>query len=285
MLTMASVAWSWGGSNGSMEDGAIPMTDEERWALAREYAPMFIFSVKERTFPSPVGYFLERSNLVDHAGTRVLERPGPDDLARASPLLFLDNVMGQGSDQGVIERYEVERGLLDPTVYVHLVEGGGMVAVQYWLFYVFNHGNYNSHEGDWEMVQVVLDRETLTPQWMMLSHHHSQGHIEWENGIAVVNATHPMVLVARGSHANYPAGHASPMAGDEIDGLGETWSPDEYSLSPIGPEWEGEVPGWLLFGGYWGEPAGAWGGLMGREGPPGPMFREQGTMWNGLDRS
>ena len=32
----------------------------------------------------------------------------------------------------------------------------GKVALQYWFFYPFNDFN-NTHEGDWEMIQLVFD--------------------------------------------------------------------------------------------------------------------------------
>jgi len=46
-----------------------------------------------------------------------------------------------------------------PTVYAHVSsERGhpGKLALQYWLFYVFNDWN-NLHEGDWEMIQLIFD--------------------------------------------------------------------------------------------------------------------------------
>jgi hypothetical protein len=47
----------------------------------------------------------------------------------------------------------------EPAVYAHVVgEDGypGKLAVQYWFFYPFNDFN-NTHEGDWEMIQLVFD--------------------------------------------------------------------------------------------------------------------------------
>ena len=46
-----------------------------------------------------------------------------------------------------------------PTVYAHVAtEPGypGKLALQYWFFYPFNDFN-NTHEGDWEMTQLVFD--------------------------------------------------------------------------------------------------------------------------------
>ena len=49
-----------------------------------------------------------------------------------------------------------------PTVYAHVATDAGRpgkLALQYWLFYVFNDWN-NPHEGDWEMIQLNFDAAT-----------------------------------------------------------------------------------------------------------------------------
>ena len=49
----------------------------------------------------------------------------------------------------------------EPTVYAHVATDPGhpgQLALQYWLFYVFNDWN-NLHEGDWEMIQLVFDAD------------------------------------------------------------------------------------------------------------------------------
>ena len=49
----------------------------------------------------------------------------------------------------------------EPTVYAHVgAEPGkpGKLALQYWFFYAFNDFN-NTHEGDWEMIQLVFDAD------------------------------------------------------------------------------------------------------------------------------
>ena len=46
-----------------------------------------------------------------------------------------------------------------PTVYAHVATDPGYpgkLALQYWFFYPFNDFN-NTHEGDWEMTQLVFD--------------------------------------------------------------------------------------------------------------------------------
>ena len=83
------------------------------------------------------------------------------------------------------------------------------VVLQYWFFYVYNnwhdYGGLNNHEGDWEMVQVILDKKTKEPTYVTYSHHVLNDHttLEWKNVSKV--GTHPEVFVARGSHASYPS--------------------------------------------------------------------------------
>lgn len=52
-----------------------------------------------------------------------------------------------------------------PTSYTHIVgeEGRDGFALQYWLFYYFNHWN-NTHEGDWEMIQLTFAGDAATPE-------------------------------------------------------------------------------------------------------------------------
>jgi hypothetical protein len=61
-------------------------------------------------------------------------------------------------------------------VYAHVATDPGYpgrLALQYWLFYVYNDWN-NLHEGDWEMIQLVFDagsaRDALDrgpPLWVL----------------------------------------------------------------------------------------------------------------------
>ena len=49
-----------------------------------------------------------------------------------------------------------------PTVYAHVVTDPGypgQIALQYWMFYVYNDWN-NLHEGDWEMIQINFPAST-----------------------------------------------------------------------------------------------------------------------------
>lgn len=133
------------------------------------------------------------------------------------------------------------------------------------------------------MVQVTLSATDARPESVALSQHHSGDQVSWDELTEVVDGTHPAVMVARGSHANYDIGARPLVHGDVADGEGENWSPEDYALLPIGTGAEGDEPAWLRYEGAWGAPAGSLGGMLGREGPEGPMFREGGKMWGGLE--
>ncbi len=280
ILLMAAVAAVVLLGRGPPDQGAtVVLSEEGRWELVRTYAPVLRFSAQERTLPLAVDAFIEHSRLIDGDGTMLVDHPTVGDLASAGSDTFLDNYQGSGNDLGVIEWYEGNASLLEPTMYAHVIDGQATVVLQYWMFYVYNLGTFNSHEGDWEMVQVVLNGD-LDPQRAVLSQHHSFESREWGKA-TVENVTHPVVVVSRGSHALYFPGSRDLHAGDEALGDGVKWAPGDYAIEPLGEEW-GPVPGWLLYPGKWGEEGGMWSGVRGMDGPPGPMFREDGAMWDGL---
>ena len=99
----------------------------------------------------------------------------------------------------------------DPTVYAHVATDPGYpgkLALQYWFFYPFNDFN-NTHEGDWEMTQLVFDAadagEALTQDAAEVgySSHEGAERAAWgDEKLEIVDGTHPVVYPAAGSHAN-----------------------------------------------------------------------------------
>ena len=81
-------------------------------------------------------------------------------------------------------------------------------VLQYHVFYAYNDwrtstGGLNNHEGDWEAISVYLNgARDENPFAMVLSQHHSGRLYFWEE-VEIVDGTHPVVYVAKGSHANY----------------------------------------------------------------------------------
>jgi hypothetical protein len=91
------------------------------------------------------------------------------------------------------------------------------VAIQYWFLYFYNDW-HNRHEVDWEGITLILraddDRvtvENLVPQVVGYASHVSGRRRPWCD--VEREGTHPVVYVARGSHASYfnyrPEGYAA----------------------------------------------------------------------------
>ncbi len=92
---------------------------------------------------------------------RADDRAGPADLAQAGPTPT-STYPGLRATRMTYEMwYREHMGGHEPTVYAHVAETDtGQVVVQYHLFYVFNDFN-NTHESDWEMVQLRFDAPTV----------------------------------------------------------------------------------------------------------------------------
>lgn len=105
------------------------------------------------------------------------------------------------------------------TVYGRVDVRSGAIVLQYWLFYDDNFWSlayppssfaWQAHEGDWEVVTVVLDEEQ-NPLEAAYSQHCTGERRLWA-GVPKQGGTHPVVYVATGSHANLFAPGAHPIA-------------------------------------------------------------------------
>ena len=190
-------------------------------ALAERYAPALFFHEDEVFLPQCVAVMIDHARLrVKGAEQGITNRPSEDALFQNyGAEYFLDLWYGAEGNSGYLN-YTAHRDFYDlflrpgsgrqssaypVTAYAHLTtdEASGRTALQYWLFYYYND-SYNKHEGDWEMVTVVLDAEQQ-PEFVTVTAHHGGTRRLWEN-VHVVQDTHPAVYVARGSHANYFVG-------------------------------------------------------------------------------
>ena len=101
----------------------------------------------------------------------------------------------------------------------------GKLALQYWLFYVFNDWN-NLHEGDWEMIQLDFDASTpaealrQAPVDIGYSQHEGAERAAWtDDKLERIDGTHPVVHPADGSHANF-YGEALYLGSSASEGVG-----------------------------------------------------------------
>ncbi len=174
-----------------------------------------------------------------------------------------------------------------PAAYAHVVADPahpGKLALQYWFYYVFNDWN-NTHEGDWEMVQLDFDAATAAealakkPTEIGYSQHEGGERSTWEDSkLELVDATHPVVHPAAGSHANF-YGEALYLGSSASEGVGcdDTRGPtfDVHPVVQTIPSDPAAALGafpWIGFGGRWGELQRAF-----FNGPTGPNLKSQWT--------
>jgi hypothetical protein len=206
--------------------------------LASTFLPTLRFHGDEQWWPSRVDRFVAMSTLyylqrrvrparaLEPAWTRCLDSTAWD-------CRLLTCTLGDGECADALALRDGER----PFVYARVVRidrestkeaHAGFVSgprvdgkrveivVQYWLFYghnrwiAFSPLGYleQEHEGDWEAVVVGLARDR--PLFVAYSAHCGGTWERWSEietlarpGEAGARATHPLVAVARGSHANY----------------------------------------------------------------------------------
>jgi hypothetical protein len=169
---------------------------------------------------------------------------------------------------------------------------GRRLYLDYWIFYRFNdsptlprlnclsglavaEGTCFDHEGDWEGVTVTLERDdqgAFQPESVTYAGHAWRWAFGWD-ALAARGATkggHPVVWVARGSHASYPAPCPTPRNDCQQLGLdlpdghrnGERpWAYNDDNACEQAhcvlrlPLTRARGPAsWGAFGGHWGRP-------------------------------
>ena len=174
-----------------------------------------------------------------------------------------------------------------PTIYAHVARDPGHpgeLALQYWLFYAFNDFN-NLHEGDWEMIQLVFDARDAAeargqdPESIGYSSHEGAERADWDDEkLELVDATHPVVYPAAGSHANkftdalYLGSSAEAGVGcDDTRGPHVELRPNVKTI-PSDSGAARSAFSWIAFEGRWGELQKAF-----FNGPTGPNLKRQWT--------
>ena len=221
--------------------------------LARRYAPILRLQGGERYRPLRLEDYVATADLRDGRpphGTLAVARPTLFSLATTAAPTYLDVRTAEpkvrSTGYPAIEQ-ELESTRPRPTVYFHLAyqPSAGRIAVEYWFLYLYNDF-YDAHEADWEGVTVFL--ENGAPIGATFSQHQGRTWIGWAS--IAKSSGHPIVYVARGSHAEYPgAGRysirvcwttsggrrcaPSPRV-DEARGTGATVGPTGYDLSSLG---------------------------------------------------
>jgi hypothetical protein len=220
--------------------------------LAAKYTPVLRLASSERYRPLRLDDYLTKTDLRNGSpprGTLSQSRPTLFSLPVTSTPTYLDIRGAQPSARATaypsIEQ-QLEAARPRPSVYFHLAyqPAAKRVAIEYWFLYLYNDF-YDQHEADWEGVTVVL--ENNTPRGATYSQHQGRKWVAWS--ALSTTGGHPIVYVARGSHAEYPkAGsysirvcwtrhgrHCGPSPRvDVANGSGPSLAPKAYDLQPFG---------------------------------------------------
>jgi hypothetical protein len=152
--------------------------------------------------------------------------PGVADLLAAEDETFLDFPGNPRRPRCDFERWFRQRMAGHaPVVYANVITTADHVVVQYWFWYVFNDFN-NTHEGDWEMIQLVFAAGSAAealgqvPVEVGYSSHGGGERAAWDDEKLTKEGTHPVVYPGAGSHANKYGSGVYLAWGEDNSGFG-----------------------------------------------------------------
>ncbi len=256
--------------------------------LASMFAPVLHFTSAEKFYPTSVDYLIQSSALKERLanGSSVVITPSPSNstLGSYNSTTYLENKLG--TLDAIAADYSSKASSIGYFAYVHVVNGTSSTVIQYWLFYAYNNGPLNDHQGDLEVVQVFLD-SSGNPQRAVYSQHGAGENAAWSDVEKV--GTHPVVYVAQGSHANYFRPYQGKI-GIENDVVGSngrtlptdlTTVPTDLTLVALGEQGNHSLDqSWLDYPGRWGYVGTPEQVSLGEAGPPGPVFNQNGVRWS-----
>jgi hypothetical protein len=255
--------------------------------LLRTYQPVTVFDPAERFQPTKVQSFISDADLERFeagAWTVVATDPEPGELPGSGTgtwRLNQDSCSPSGPLGGLSCYADAAAsGGGNSTVYGRVVHVADKIVLQYWFFYYDDVYSYfyppsdvvwQAHEGDWEVVNVVLSADEQ-PVEVGYSEHCLGQRLPWA-AAPRSDDTHPVVYVAAGSHANYPAPGLHPFDVRCIPPpvlvlLQQRGLPIPVDYTGVGdvagpPSAGGQVttikhvdverPAWISFPGFWGQ--------------------------------
>jgi len=255
--------------------------------LLDQYEPLMQFDPQESFLPTKVQSFVTDAALEQQTSpgtwSVVAAQAAPGDLPGAGSGTWRLNQepCTPTAPIGGLDCYASAsaEGSGGPVVYGHVVREGNEIVLQYWYFYSDDVYSYfyppsdvfwQAHEGDWEVVSVVLSDQEQ-PLFVGFSQHCLGQRRSWSD-TSRFDETHPIVHVAVGSHANYFSAGTHPInvacippqviAILQANGLPlpvdyafagqELGPPGSEQVIPVHELGE-DVPSWVHFPGFWGE--------------------------------
>ncbi|HWK28303.1 MAG TPA: hypothetical protein VNS09_17195 [Solirubrobacter sp.] len=229
--------------------------------LLARHAPHLVYDSRERYFADAAAIWTDSpTNVLKRLTGAVIATPPTLSLAFLGPHVYADGTKVLASDTigDTTRDYAAHAAALHAQpryrdrVHGHArADAQGRLWLQYWLFYYYNDFQIvdglsgGDHEGDWELVQIRLNAAEQ-PEQVVCSQHKTAQAKAWPN--VPKQGTHPVVHVARGSHANYfTAGpHWTGIWFDETNGKGRQVTPTVDVLGDATPDW-------VLWPGAWGD--------------------------------
>ncbi len=260
--------------------------------LAERYAPIIMVQRQgaacgdgEPYAPASVDAVLGQPGVVLRGPDKAIvrEQPTAADLAAAGPDTYVDlpgNALAPGCDYE--QWFESTGSDGHPTTYARVATDSDhpdQIALQYWLFWVYNDWN-DRHEGDWEMLQIVFDARSAdealltTPVEVNVAQHEGSERRAWTD--VQRRDDRPMVYAGTGSHATYYSAHRwfgkSAASGFGCDDTRAPSTPIEPAVVLLPDHVTGvdDPFAWLSFEGRWGERQPSF-----NNGPTGPVTKDQ----------
>ncbi len=172
--------------------------------LLQKYSPVFYMHPREPYHLNELGSLMDESSLYKQSDLMSLKPTTFEEIKdlEQSHKYYMD--MGN-VDTTVLNDFPNPDDFSDnqPKVYATYVEEDHFTHLQYYVFYPFQKYLIANHEGDFELIQVTLDESNQI---------HSVGYFfnlfsMWfydTDELEYIDGTHPVVLVGKGSHNNFP---------------------------------------------------------------------------------
>jgi hypothetical protein len=265
--------------------------------LLARHVPVLVLHPSEQVRPVPVDGFLADADLQRRATSGWERIDGP--LPEGARDQRLDQRACRASDGPAATACYVSTEAAHgarPVIYGAALRRRGRIDLQYWIWYPWDAYSptvppgelWQVHEGDWEAVSVIVDVGGK-PLVVGYSQHGEGVRRSW--AAAAKQGVRPLVYVALGSHANYPAPGVHRFDPRVVDPLfisiirqnggspvdhtarGRLVRPSLVRVSPTSPSW-------MAFAGGFGEDSylrvpGGQPAPYAATGPTGPAFHEQ----------
>jgi len=203
--------------------------------LLKKYAPVLYFDSEEKFYPWGIYSILDHSDL-KNLGQNLLSNPRlkdlEEDLHGEEHYLDMRNVIPYIN---VPDNPEEIWGKYPILIYGRQYEPPNdpdKIVLQYWFFYPYDDFT-NDHEGDWEMMQIILNKATEEPEEVGYSHHWDGNRDLWNNIHTTIGGTHSKVFVTAGGHGCWITEEARGQDKNKARGNGKVLYPENITPSLI----------------------------------------------------